>query len=111
MKKKVKEVVDKFYKFFEMNVFDPNNEKHKMIVQRRINMMMDSPLLIQWLKESTWFNKDEKLTHEVIKYLINCATAFLDEKEFIEKIDFNSKDWIEGLDVRVSSVSKKNQNS
>ena len=71
-------------------------------------MMMESPLMIQWLKESSWFNKDEILTHEVIKYHINCATAFLDEKDFIKKIDFNSKEWIEGLDIRVSSVSKKN---
>ena len=28
MKKKANEVVDKFFKFFEMNVFDPDNENH-----------------------------------------------------------------------------------
>lgn len=108
MKKKVNKVVDKFYKFFEMHVFDPNNQKHKKIVQKRINMMMESPLMIQWLKESVWFNKNEILTNEVIKYLIDCATAFLDEKEFIEKIDFSSKEWIQGLDLRISNMSEKN---
>ena len=101
MEKKVKKVVDKFYKFFEMNVFDPNNEKHKKIVQKRINMMMQSSLMRQWLKENIWFNKDEEL-------LIDCATAFFDEKEFIKKIGFNSKEWIEGLDIRVSKVNKTN---
>ena len=50
MEKKVKKVVDKFYKFFEMNVFDPNNEKHKKIVQKRINMMMQSSLMRRLLK-------------------------------------------------------------
>ena len=108
MKKKVKKIINKFYKFFEMNVFDPENLNHKKIVQKRINMMMDSPVMIKWLKEATWFNKDELLTHEVVKYLIDCATAFLDEKEFTEKIDFNSKEWIEGLDVRVSKIKKLN---
>ena len=108
MEKKVKKVVDKFYKFFEMNVFDPNNEKHKKIVQKRINMMMQSSLMRRWLKENIWFNKDEELKNEVIKFLIDCATAFFDEKEFIEKIGFNSKEWIEGLDIRVSKVNKTN---
>ncbi len=108
MKKKIKQVLDKFYRFFEMDVFDPNNEKHKKIVQKRINMMMESPLMVQWLKQSNWFHKDEKLTHEVMKYLIDSATAFLDEKDFLEKINFKEREWIEGLDVRISNVIKKN---
>ena len=28
--------------------------------------------------------------------------------KFIEKIGFNSKEWIEGLDIRVSKVNKTN---
>ena len=108
MKKKINLIVDKFYKFFEMNVFDPENPNHKIIVQKRINKMMHTELMTQWLKESVWFNKNEILTNEVIKYLIDCATAFLDEKEFIEKIDFSSKEWIQGLDLRISNMSEKN---
>lgn len=108
MKKKTKKIIDKFYKFFEMDLFDPKNPKHKMIIQKRVDMMMDSPLMINWLKEVTWFNKDELLTHEVIKYLIDCATAFFEEKEFIKNINFNSIEWIEGLDVRISKIRKLN---
>ena len=108
MKKKAKKIVDKFYKFFEMNVFDPENPEHKKIVQKRINMMMRSPLMLHWLKESLLFGKDDKFSHEVVKFLICCATAFLEEKEFMEKINFNSKEWIEGLDTRVSKISKTN---
>ena len=108
MKKKANEVIDKFYKFFEMDVFDPKNLEHKKIVQKRVNMMMDSPLMIKWLKEATWFNKDERLTHEVIKYLIDCASSFLDEKDFIEKINFNSEEWIMGLDIRISKIKSLN---
>ena len=109
MKNDAKKGGDRFDKFFEVEAFDPENSEHNKIVQKRINMMMDSPVMIKWLKEATWFNKDELLTHEVVKYLIDCATAFLDEKEFTEKIDFNSKEWIEGLDVRVSKIKKLNQ--
>tara|TARA_B100001121_G_C18525627_1_gene543432 strand:- start:184 stop:510 length:327 start_codon:yes stop_codon:yes gene_type:complete len=108
MKKKTDEVIDKFYKFFEMDVFDSNNLEHKKIVQKRVNMMMNSSLMVQWLKENIWFNKDEFLTHEVIKFLIDCATSFFDEKDFMKKIDFNSKDWIEALDLRVSRIKKLN---
>ena len=108
MKERFIDFIEKFYKFMETKEFNHENEDDRKIVQKRINMMMDSPVMIKWLKEATWFNKDELLTHEVVKYLIDCATAFLDEKEFTEKIDFNSKEWIEGLDVRVSKIKKLN---
>ena len=109
MKKKTKKIIDKFYKFFEMdNVFDPKSLEHKKIIQKRVNDMMESRLMINWLKEAAWFNNDELLTHEVIKYIIDCATAFFDENEFREKINYNSKEWIEGLDIRVSSIKKLN---
>ena len=99
---------DRFDKLFEVQAFDPKNSKHNKIVQKRINMMMHSPQMNQWFKESILFGKDKDLTDEVIKFIINCAIAFFDEKEFIEKINFNSKEWINGLDVRVSQVNKKN---
>ena len=108
MKKKVNKVVDKFYKFFEMHVFDPNNQKHKKIVQKRINKMMESNVMLNWLKENILFGKDEKFTNEVIKFLIDCATSFYDEKEFEDKIDYNSTEWIEGLDLRISQIRKSN---
>lgn len=99
---------DKFSEYFENNVFDPENSEQKKIVQKRIDTMMRAPLMVKWLKESTWFNKDEALTFEVIKYLISCATAFLTEKNFNEKINFNSKEWINGLDMRLSNIKPKN---
>tara|TARA_A100001011_G_scaffold388590_1_gene468530 strand:- start:717 stop:1043 length:327 start_codon:yes stop_codon:yes gene_type:complete len=108
MKEKARKVIDKFFKFFEMDAFDPSSEKHKAIVQRRINLMMDSPLMTKWLKECSWFNKDELLTNEVISYLINCATTFFSEKEFKEKINYNSKEWITDLDIRISKIKKLN---
>ena len=91
MKKKINLIVDKFYKFFEMNVFDPENPNHKIIVQKRINKMMHTELMTQWLKESVWFNKDALLTDEVVKFLIDCAVAFYDEQEFEDKINYNSR--------------------
>ena len=108
MKKKAKEIIDKFYKFFEMNVFDPENLNHKKIVQKRINKMMESNVMLNWLKENILFGKDEKFTNEVIKFLIDCATSFYDEKEFEDKIDYNSTEWIEGLDLRISQIRKTN---
>ena len=99
---------DRFDKLFELQVFDPENSKHNKIVQKRINMMMHSPLMNQWFKESILFGKDKDLTDEVIKFIINCATAFFDEKEFIEKINFNSQEWLYALEVRVSKTSKTN---
>jgi hypothetical protein len=108
MKKKVNLIVDKFYKFFEMNVFDPENQNHKKIVQKRINKMMHTELMTQWLKESVWFNKDALLTDEVVKFLIDCAVAFYDEQEFEDKVNYNSKEWLEALDIRVSNLKKTN---
>ena len=108
MKNTAKKGKDRFDRLFEVQAFDPKNSKHNKIVQKRINMMMHSPQMNQWFKESILFGKDKNLTDEVIKFIINCAIAFFDEKEFIEKINFNSKEWIDGLDVRVSQVNKKN---
>ena len=108
MKNDAKKGDDRFDKFFEVQAFDPENSEHNKIVQKRINMMMHSPLLVSWINESIWFGKDEKLTFEVTKFIINCAIAFFDEKEFKEKINFNSKEWIQSLDIRISRVNKKN---
>jgi len=108
MKNIAKKGGDRFDEFFEVQAFDPKNSKHNKIVQKRINMMMHSPLMNEWFKESILFGKDKDLTDEVIKFIINCAIAFYDEKEFIEKINFDSKEWINALDVRVSKVNKKN---
>ena len=108
MKKKANKVIDKFFKFFEMDTFEPENLEHKKIVQERINKMMHTEIMSQWLKESEWFNKDEVLTHEVIKFLIDCATSFYDENEFEKKINYNSKEWLEALDLRVSGIKKTN---
>ena len=108
MKKKINLIVDKFYKFFEMNVFDPENPNHKKIVQKRINKMMHTELMTQWLKESVWFNKDALLTDEVVKFLIDCAVAFYDEQEFEDKINYNSREWLQGLDLRVSKIKELN---
>ena len=108
MKDDAKKGGDRFDEFFEVQAFDPKNSKHNKIVQKRINMMMHSPLMNEWFKESILFGKDKDLTDEVIKFIINCAIAFYDEKEFIEKINFDSKEWINALDVRVSKVNKKN---
>ena len=99
---------DRFDKLFEVQAFDPKNSKHNKIVQKRINMMMQSPLMDQWIKESIWFGKDKELTFEVTKFIINCAIAFFDEKEFLEKINFNEKEWLDALEVRVSKSSKTN---
>ena len=108
MKDDAKKGGDRFDKLFEVQAFDPENSKHNKIVQKRINMMMHSPLMNEWFKESILFGKDKDLTDEVIKFIINCAIAFYDEKEFIEKINFNSKEWIQSLDIRISKVNKKN---
>ena len=99
---------DRFDKLFEVQAFDPKNSKHNKIVQKRINMMMHSPQMNQWFKESILFGKDKSLTDEVIKFIINCAIAFFDEKEFLEKINFNEKEWLDALEVRVSRSSKTN---
>ena len=55
--------------------------------------------------------KDPKkniVTNEVIKFLIDCATSFYDEMEFENNIDYNSIEWIESLDLRISQIRKTN---
>ena len=108
MKKKAHKIVDRFYKFFEMSVFDPENTQHKKIVQNRINKMMRTYLMNKWLKENNWFNTDVVLTEEVIKFVIDCAVSFFDEKEFEEKINYNSQEWLNALDLRVSKAKRLN---
>tara|TARA_B110000967_G_C18848217_1_gene543156 strand:+ start:33 stop:359 length:327 start_codon:yes stop_codon:yes gene_type:complete len=108
MKNTVKKGGDRFDKLFEVQAFDPENSKDNKIVQKRINMMMHSSQMNQWFKENILFGKDKDLTNEVIKFIINCAIAFFDEKEFLEKINFNEKEWLDALDVRVSKSSKTN---
>ena len=99
---------DRFDKLFEVQAFDPKNSKHNKIVQKRINKMMHSTQMNQWFKENILFGKDKDLTDEVIKFIINCAITFFDEKEFLKKINFNEKEWLNALEVRVSKTSKKN---
>jgi hypothetical protein len=108
MKNTAKKGGDRFDKLFEVQAFDPKNSKDNKIVQKRINMMMHSSQMNQWFKENILFEKDKDLTNEVIKFIINCAIAFFDEKEFLEKINFNEKEWLDALDVRVSKSSKTN---
>ena len=108
MKNTAKKGGDRFDKLFEVQAFDPENSKDNKIVQKRINMMMHSSQMNQWFKENILFGKDKDLTNEVIKFIINCAIAFLDEKKFLEKINFNEKEWLDALDVRVSKSSKTN---
>lgn len=91
MKDDAKKSGDRFDEFFEVQAFDPKNSKHNKIVQKRINMMMHSPLMNEWFKESILFGKDKDLTDEVIKFIINCAIAFYDKKEFIKKENFKKK--------------------
>ena len=45
---------------------------------------------------------------EVLMYLIDCATEFHNEKEFIKNIKPNSTSWILNLDIRISKSMKKN---
>ena len=102
MKKKANKVIDKFFKFFEMEAFDPENLEHKKIVQERINRMMHTEIMSQWLKESEWFNKDEVLTHEVIKFLIDCATSFYDENEFYKEFKKYEIEIVDGVDYNAA---------
>ena len=88
--------------------FDPENEDDRKIVQKRINMMMDSPQMKKWLSQNIQFGKDEHFTNEVLMYLIDCATDLYEEKDFIKKINPNSNKWILNLDIRVSKLLKKN---
>ena len=108
MKNKFSDFVEKFYRFFETKEFNPENEDDRMIVQKRINMMMDSPLMKKWLNQNIQFGKDDEFTNEVLMYLIDCATEFHNEKEFIKNIKLNSNSWILNLDIRISKSMKKN---
>ena len=60
MKNKFFDFVEKFYKFFETKEFNPENEDDRKIVQKRINLMMESSLMKKWLSQSILFGKDEK---------------------------------------------------
>jgi hypothetical protein len=108
MKEKFIDFVEKFYKFMETKDFDPENIEDRKIVQKRIDMMMNCKLMKQWLKQNILFGKDEVFTNEVLMYLIDCATDFHNEKEFLEKIKPKTKDWIFNLDCRISKLIKKN---
>ena len=85
MKEKFINFIEKFYKFMETKQFDPENEDDRKIVQKRINMMMESPQMKKWLSQNIQFGKDEHFTNEVLMYLIDCATDLYEEKEFIKK--------------------------
>ena len=108
MKEKFIDFIGKFYKFMETKEFNPENEDDRKIVQKRINVMMDSPLMQVWLSQNIQFGKHEEFTSEVFMYLIDCATDYHDEKEFIKKIKPNSNSWIFNLDIRISKHIKKN---
>ena len=107
MKNKFSDFVEKFYRFFETKEFNPENEDDRKIVQKRINMMMDSSLMKKWLNQNIQFGKDDEFTNEVLMYLIDCATEFHNEKEFIKNIKPNSNSWILNLDIRISKSMKK----
>ena len=108
MKEKFLKFIDKFYNFFEMRSFDPGNESHKRIIQKRLDKMMSSPKMKNWLKEAYWFGKDEVLTNEVLTFLIDNATEHFEEKDFLKNVNFNSVEWFEKLDFKISKKVKKN---
>ena len=108
MKEKILKFIDKFYNFFEMRSFDPGNESHKRIIQKRLDKMMSSPKMKNWLKEAYWFGKDEVLTNEVLTFLIDNATKHFKEKDFLKNVNFNSVEWFETLDFKISKKVKKN---
>ena len=108
MKGKFIDFVEKFYRFIETKEFDPENPGDREIVQKRIDLMMESPLMKEWLKQNILFGKDEQYTNEVLMYLIDCATEFYNETDFINKIKPNTNSWILNLDIRVSRWVKKN---
>ena len=82
MKNDAKKGGDRFDKLFEVQAFDPENSEHNKIVQKRINMMMHSPLMVSWINESIWFGKDEELTFEVTKFNLVGITI----ESFITKV-------------------------
>ena len=108
MKEKFIDFVEKFYKFMETKEFNPENEDDRKIVQKRINLMMESSVMKEWLKQNILFGKDEQFTNEVLMYLIDCATEFYNEHDFMNKIKPNTNSWISDLDIRISKSIKKN---
>ena len=50
MKERFIDFIEKFYKFMETKEFNHENEDDRKIVQKRINMMMDSSLMQEWIK-------------------------------------------------------------
>ena len=50
-----------------------------------------------------------KVNYKLIKFVIDCAVSFFDEKKFEEKINYNSQEWLEALDLRISKIKKTNQ--
>ena len=57
MKEKFIDFVEKFYKFMETKDFDPENTEDREIVQKRINLMMDSPVMKEWLEHKIFLVK------------------------------------------------------
>ena len=100
--------VDKFYSFFDMKYFDPENNNHKRIVQKRIKIMMSTPIMNKWINQNIWFGKDQMLTNEVLQFLIDSAVEYFDDDDFNKNIKFNSDEWIFKLDVQISRLVKKN---
>jgi hypothetical protein len=108
MKEKFLKFIDKFYGFFEMKSFDSENKKHKKIIQKRVDKMLSSPKMVIWIKQAYWFDKDEVLTNEVLTFLIDNASEHFDDQDFLQKINFNSNEWLEKLDFRISKKITKN---
>ena len=108
MREKFLKFIDKFYSFFEMKSFDPGNDGHKRIIQKRLDKMMSSAKMKIWLKQAYWFGKDEVLTNEVLIFLIDNATEHFEEKDFLKNVNFNSVEWFEKLDFKISKKVKKN---
>ena len=108
MKEKFLKFIDKFYGFFEMKSFDPENKKHKKIIQKRVDKMLSSPKMVIWIKQAYWFGKDDVLTNEVLTFLIDNASEHFNDQDFLQKINFNSNEWLEKLDFRISKKITKN---
>ena len=108
MREKFLKFIDKFYGFFEMKSFDPESKKHKKIIQKRVDKMLSSPKMVIWIKQAHWFGKDDVLTNEVLTFLIDNASEHFTDQDFLQKINFNSNEWLEKLDFRISKKIIKN---
>ena len=91
-----------------MKKFDPKNSEHNIIVQERLNKMMHCKLMVKWINESHLFGKDKIFTDAVIKYIMDEALKYYYQKDFDDKIKFNTMRWIKNLDIAISRVIKKN---